>query len=352
MNLANKEEIRSRPSPDCYICGAYGQPLYQGLRDRLYKAPGKWNLKQCPNPECGLVWLDPMPLEEDIPKAYQHYFTHKYAVGHVNSWFRRLRLKGYQSARESYLAYNYGYQVNKPGYWRQILARLVYLTPIWRASMDHSVRYLNPRTNGLLLDVGCGDGAFLKEMILLGWQAEGVDFDPLAVENARKQGLLSRLGTLEGQDYPGNHYDAVTMNHFIEHIHDPLRSLCECHRILISGGNLVIVTPNVYAWGHRLFKDAWRALEPPRHLHLFTFQSLYKLAERAGFSKIKIWSSTRAARWILMVSREIRYNSIINLADHYSYLVKIWGRGMELIEWGISKANPVVGEEIVMLAEK
>ena len=58
--------IRSQPCLDCYLCKTQGVNLYQGLRDRLFSAPGTWNVKQCPNPECRLLWLDPMPLQEDV----------------------------------------------------------------------------------------------------------------------------------------------------------------------------------------------------------------------------------------------------------------------------------------------
>src|SRR5689334_15196819 len=69
-------EIRVRPQPECYVCRTPGQRQYSGLQDRINHAPGVWNISRCPNPDCGLLWLDPMPLEEDIGKAYITYFTH------------------------------------------------------------------------------------------------------------------------------------------------------------------------------------------------------------------------------------------------------------------------------------
>src|SRR5260221_11441941 len=62
--------LRTRPCPRCSQCGADGVPLYQSLQDRLGDAIGTWSLARCPDPECGLVWQDPMPLEADIGKAY------------------------------------------------------------------------------------------------------------------------------------------------------------------------------------------------------------------------------------------------------------------------------------------
>src|ERR1700693_5419422 len=68
--------IRTRPQPACLLCGTAGQVLYASLTDRLFSAPGLWQLKQCPSPGCGLVWPDPAPLEEDLGLAYQMYYTH------------------------------------------------------------------------------------------------------------------------------------------------------------------------------------------------------------------------------------------------------------------------------------
>ena len=32
-------------------------------------------MRKCVNAACGLVWLDPRPIPEDIGKAYQTYFA-------------------------------------------------------------------------------------------------------------------------------------------------------------------------------------------------------------------------------------------------------------------------------------
>src|SRR6185503_20402485 len=73
------DQIRSTPCPDCYLCGATGDVLYDSLKDRLFGAPGYWNIRICPNAACGLLWLDPMPVEEDLVKAYHSYYTHQCA---------------------------------------------------------------------------------------------------------------------------------------------------------------------------------------------------------------------------------------------------------------------------------
>src|SRR4051794_30542524 len=71
-----RNEIRTRPQPNCHLCKAAGTPLYKDLKDFFFDVSGTWNLKQCSEKTCGLIWLDPMPLPEDLHLAYQNYFTH------------------------------------------------------------------------------------------------------------------------------------------------------------------------------------------------------------------------------------------------------------------------------------
>lgn len=347
MVQQSNNEIRTRPCPDCYLCGAQGKPLYQGLKDRLFGASGEWNLKKCPNPECGLVWLDPMPLEEDISKAYQNYYTHqdRYIS---NTWPRRV----YRLVKEGYLAHKYGYHSELDLSWKKVLGMLIYLHPGRRADFDISVMYLPAQPNGRLLEVGCGSGQMLKFMQDLGWCVEGVDFDPAAVENAKAKGLQVRLGTLESQEYPEDYFDAIIMSHLIEHVHDPLQLLRECNRILRPGGNLVVVTPNGESWGHKLYGDAWRGLEPPRHLHVFTIPSLHCLAEKAGFKKLRISTTIRGANGLFMASRSIQRTGKHVNGGPQPRAVRIWARGMQLAEWAILKVKPDVGEEIALMGEK
>src|SRR2546423_11625544 len=90
LDTQSPEQIRSVPCPACYLCGAVGEPLYKDLKDRLYRAPGSWNLRRCPGPGCGLLWLDPMPAEDDIGKAYESYFTHAQGSEVRRGWLTRI----------------------------------------------------------------------------------------------------------------------------------------------------------------------------------------------------------------------------------------------------------------------
>jgi ubiquinone/menaquinone biosynthesis C-methylase UbiE len=137
-----------------------------------------------------------------------------------------------------------------------------------------------------------------------GWNVAGVDFDPVAVEVAVSQGLEVALGSIKEQAYPEACFDAVVMSHLLEHVHDPFTVMNECFRILRPGGRVVVTTPNSAGAGLKQFGAAWRGLEQPRHLQIFTGAALGTLAKRSGFRKVDIWTSTRIARVIYLASTE------------------------------------------------
>lgn len=339
-------DIRAEPYPNCCLCGATGQVLYQGLRDHLFSAPGKWDFKQCPRPACGLVWLDPMPLEADIGRAYQDYYTHKKIPSQMDTPARQVD----RFIKRGYLAHKYGYYGQSLTAWNRLLGLFIYLYPRRRADFDFSVMYLPAHTNGRLLEVGCGNGWMLKSMQDLGWDVQGVDRDPAAVQYAKGQGLTVDLGTLETQRNSANYFDAVIMSHVIEHVHNPLGLLTECHRILKTGGRLVVVTPNSKSWGHKLFKEAWRGLEPPRHLHVFTPSALRDLAEKAGFQRSCVSTTIRDANELFIASQALRSWSK-SASNPQPRALRMKAKVMQLMEWMMLKVRRDLGEEVVLIGE-
>jgi len=343
------DEIRTYPCPDCHVCGTQGKNLYRDLSDRLFGTPGKWNFKKCSNPRCGLVWLDPMPAEEATSLAYRNYYTHQDTKRFPDTWARR----AYRLVRKGYLAQKYGYCSGSTAKWKKIFGMLLYLHPGRREDVDFNVMYMPANPHGRLLEIGCGSGQLLEIMQQMGWQAEGVDFDPSAVENARKKALQVRLGTLEKQGYPKDYFDVIFMSHLIEHVHDPLRLLEEVCRIIKPNGRLIMVTPNNESLGHKFFKEAWRGLEVPRHLYIFTMNALRDLAIHAGFTVKRARITVRNARGIYLASRSIkkaahdwRGKAVI---PNPTIQAEIW----QFVEWIMCRfVNTNLGEELVLIVGK
>jgi len=293
--------IRTESSLRCAICGTDGERLYSGLTDRLFGAPGSWTMKRCKAPACGLLWLDPRPTEEDVGKAYRTYYTHQTASPRP-TLPRRL----YWSVRDSVLQRKLGYELSiTPGPAR-LLAAVGRLHPGGHAALEASVMSLAaPAAGSNLLDVGCGSGQFLLRMRQLGWKVRGVDTDPVAVEQATQQGIDVLLGDLSKVNL-GERFDVITLAHVIEHSHDPVDLLRRCLGLLNHRGRLVMTTPNTASWGHRTFREDWRGLEPPRHLHIFNPSNMEHALLQAGLSPETLTTLAVNASAVLSASRAIR----------------------------------------------
>ncbi len=346
MTGSSADEILTRAEPDCPVCRSQGVELYAGMRDRLFGAPGDWRLKVCKNTVCGLAWLDPMPREDQIARAYRHYYTHAAQEG-----ARQASGRLYLEIANAYVAARYGYRdvaVCRTGRW---LRPLVALIPGRRLDFELSVMCLPAAACGTLLEVGCGSGEFLARMRQFGWVVEGVDPDPRAVQQAAALGLAVYESDLWQRAYADNRFDAIVLSHVIEHVPDPEALMRECWRILKPGGRMVIVTPNIQSWGHARFGADWRGLEPPRHLQIFSIAALRTLCERAGFGRVNCRSIAHA-RVIWMASWGLRAGRRLDLATPAPALVRRWADVMELVEYFRIKLDPCAGEELLLRAVK
>ncbi len=263
------DQIQSRPCLVCYLCGTSGEALYQGLKDRLFGAPGTWNFRRCPNIECGLIWLDPMPWEKDIGRAYATYYTHRQKV------LSKSVFSAGRYAKSALVA---------------VYRSLLRLTPVHREQKQLASMYLKETLTGKLLEVGCGDGTRLARLRDLGWEVYGQETDPHAASYARDTYAVPvHLGALEEARFPDARFDAVIMNHVIEHVHDPVRLLRECNRLLKPGGTFVAVTPNAESYGHSSSQ-----------------QTLRDAARRAGFENVDTWTTAAHAHVIVKASLQMR----------------------------------------------
>lgn len=257
--------------------------LHERLRDRgFFCAPGEWALYRCR--DCGSAYLDPRPTSGTISLAYRTYFTHlqdrREPMARLGRFrrFQRVLANGYRNWR-------FGTAEQPASRLGVLIAKLL---PSQRAVIEGEGRHLpRPAHGARLLDIGCGNGAFLEFARRAGWQVSGIDPDPVAVDAARKRGLDVRQGSVELLDAEHEAFDGITLSHVIEHVHAPIALLRACHGLLKRGGWLWLETPNLDAQGYRRYGANWLALDAPRHLVLFNPVSMRQALEAAGFEKIE-----------------------------------------------------------------
>lgn len=262
----------------CPVCGSRQRKLlHDQLRDRVFFcAPGVWKLYRCAS--CGSGYLDPRPTMETIGLAYSNYFTHQSTYDYeAMSWLHRAR----RQLANGYRNHRFG-SSEMPA--SKLGSMLLRLSPSRCALLDAQARHIPKASTAgaTLLDVGCGNGDFMRFAQSAGWTVEGVDPDASAVKAARGQGLNVHQGDI--QSLSGSHrYDGITLSHVIEHVHDPLAVLRACFQLLKPGGWIWLDTPNLDAQGYQSYGEHWRGLEPPRHLVLFTRNTLWNILGTTGF---------------------------------------------------------------------
>jgi SAM-dependent methyltransferase len=259
----------------CPCCACADRTLiYEGLEDLAFRtAPGAWTFWRCEACRCG--YLDPRPTLASIGRAYENYYTHGgggEAPARAGSKAKLLVLVR---------------QVAEP-----LAERMFGLSPglrtRWRRFGQKTRHMPLPSGAGArLLDVGCGDGAFLGMAAALGFSPVGMDVDEAAVKVAAARGFEVRACSLPGSGLASESFEHVTMNNVLEHLHDPIGAVLEVHRLLSPGGRLWLTQPNLGALGLAEFGPYWRGLEPPRHLTLWETADLTALLRRCGFERVR-----------------------------------------------------------------
>ncbi len=234
----------------CDLCGADDTaPLYT-LRDTFHDLSGEFVLCRCR--ACGLMYLNPRPT----PQAMLAYYPDEYS--------------NYRPAIEDE---------------RFALMRWM------RQSKLEARRRVIERSSGLrqgrLLDVGCSTGLFLHEMAGAGWEVAGVEPVKGAAMYARERfGLEIFSGALHEAIHVPDSFDVLTFWDVLEHTFSPRNTLQIAAELLRPGGYLFASVPNWDSFNRRWFGQHWQGLDPPRHLYVFTRETLTALLHRAGFEGV------------------------------------------------------------------
>lgn len=221
--------------------------------------------------------------------------------------------------------------------------------------------------NCRILEVGCGNGSFLRKLVEGGGKgSSGYGFDPSYM--GREIDLNGRLKF--EKDYYGPQYrdisvDVVVCRHVIEHIAEPLNLLQNIKQSLVNSpqGQIFIETPCVnWILANQAIWDFFY-----EHCSYFTAESITTAMEIAGFRVENVqnafggqylWIEAKISNEKPMVTREP--NSILQLAtqfglrekeviNNFQYKLKklahkgkiaIWGAGAK----GVTFANLVDAE--------
>ena len=241
------DEIRLEWEADnCTWCGCDIYDICFEGPDRLERLPGTFRVVRCI--QCGLYRQNPRLVWNALQKYYP----------------------------EEYKAYTY--RDEKTRSWKQ------YIDNYGNYKRYKAIsQYIN---RGRILDVGCGTGGFIQELIRSrNWVVMGIEPNQKAAEFAQKKTDATIFpGRFSDVDFEPGSFDAIVLWTVLEHLDQPIKDLRYAHGLLKKNGWLFFSIPNVESLNLKIFKKYWSGWDLPRHLHIFPRNTLHEILNQIGFS--------------------------------------------------------------------
>ena len=132
-----------------------------------------------------------------------------------------------------------------------------------------------------ILDVGCGDGAFLSSLSDE-WSKLGLEPSASGASLARKKNLTVARATMDTspESYQA---DLISALDVIEHVIDPHHFVESFKRHLRPGGAVILLTADADSYPARIAGSQWSYLRWCGHISVFSHSGLRKLLQSHGF---------------------------------------------------------------------
>jgi 2-polyprenyl-3-methyl-5-hydroxy-6-metoxy-1,4-benzoquinol methylase len=168
-----------------------------------------------------------------------------------------------------------------------------------------------------LLDYGCGTGELITYFKRYGWNVEGVE--PSSAARQKAIDLSNSQVHSDLSEIKGKKFDAITLWHVIEHVHELNTTLTKLRDLLEKDGKLFIAVPNPDSYDAKKYKEFWAGYDVPRHLWHFNKESMKKLLIINGLSLIDIQPMKLDSYYVSMLSEQYRSpgSSFLNMTKGF-----------------------------------
>ncbi|MBT9392214.1 class I SAM-dependent methyltransferase [Hymenobacter sp. NST-14] len=160
-------------------------------------------------------------------------------------------------------------------------------------------------TKGKLFDYGCGTGHFLAAAKADGWQVAGWEPNARAREEASRR-VGQPVGTESLVQYQQASFEAITLWHVLEHVHELNDTLQQLIRLLKPGGTLLVAVPNVDSLDAQHYRQDWAAYDVPRHLYHFSPKTMKQLLKKHKMQVTQVLPMPLDAYYVSMLSEKHR----------------------------------------------
>jgi 2-polyprenyl-3-methyl-5-hydroxy-6-metoxy-1,4-benzoquinol methylase len=249
----------------CRICQNENGNISFELTEMMYGLRDVFKYFQCAACDCIQIVSPPDNMNKYYPKDYYSYTADK--IIKRSGLFQRLQCRSIIRENKSLFGKLITYKYKPPAYYQTIKnLKLFHLS--------------SP-----VLDVGSGSGELLKKFYKAGYK-ELTGIDPYIEKDIVYNNCLriEKRGLFEVD----REFDAIMLNHSLEHMDHQLEVLKKLYSILSKNGRLLIRIPIVSKPLMKEYGLNVVSLDAPRHFYIHSFKSISLLLKKAGFITEKV----------------------------------------------------------------
>ena len=271
----NHDHVKEVLLDCCALCNSrHSENVSSGYDYELETCGNLWHFQQCE--DCGHIQLNPRPHVSELPRIYP----------------------------VDYYAYSMSSKLHPLILWGKEFIDAQKISSVLKNSKRPPSSYL---------DVGCGDGRYLKILEdrfgVSRTNILGLELEKKAVDQLTSEGFHVQKCRVEDLEAPTcAPFDLITMFHVIEHVDSPVAVISKLRSLLSTEGQLIIETPNTNSMDFRFFmKSFWGGYHFPRHWHLFNDKTILELFEQCQMNVAKIVFQPGHSFWLYSLHHLLKY---------------------------------------------
>lgn len=208
-----------------------------------------------------------------------------------------------------------------PDFYREVMTAVPYHGDRWEFGVVRSDLLAGED----LLDLGCGEGAFLRTLGPRLGRTVGLDHHGPAIERLRADGFEAYARSFESfASTEAGRFDVATAFHVLEHLADPVAAVAAASACLRPGGTLYVSVPD----RERVPRSDAEVLDgPPHHVTRWSGGQLRRLGEIVGLECEDVRHEPPDLSAVRTLAQETAGTRLRLHPDSPSWgLAKAWGR--------------------------